>query len=362
MERCPLLAEEVIKAIEHGSPCRVPMMLHQWNGPAVFEERSKQVEEIQKQYPSDAYMIYPRMPAYWDEMDNPDHVAGYSWMNEAPPLPVEGKVGHDSNVAIRDWSQLEGMLEVWPDKNHEVMYAAYTPEEVQRQAAGRYVATHFCFCFYERLWSLRGMENILCDFYLNPEPVHRLMDALMDFYCSVMVRAGKELGVHAFYTTDDIGMQTGPMFSPGIFREFFKPRYKKLIQTAHEHNMHFWLHTCGDVRLFMDDFIEMGLDVIHPIQKYTMDEREVAERFGGRICFWAGMDVQQILPRGTPEEVRSEVRFMIDTYDRPDGGCMITAGNGVTPDVSLDNLFALYDETYRYGLAHREAYGRAGRA
>ena len=106
----------------------------------------------------------------------------------------------------------------------------------------------------------------------------------------------------------------------------------------------------------MDDFIEIGVDVIHPVQKYTMDEREVAERFGGRICFWAGMDVQQILPRGTPDDVRREVRFMIDTYDRREGGCMITAGNGITPDVPVENLRAFYEETYGYGLAHRRQF------
>jgi len=68
------------------------------------------------------------------------------------------------------------------------------------------------------------------------------------------------------------------------------------------------------------------------------------------------MDVQQILPWGTPEEVRQEVRFMIDTYDRADGGCMITAGNGITPDNPVENLRAFFDETYTYGLAHRNQF------
>jgi len=249
------------------------------------------------------------------------------------------------------------MLAEWPDPNLPQLYQGQK-EHLAKEAQGRYTGIHWAFCFYERLWSLRGMENILCDFFENPEPVHRLMDALTDFYCGVIRRGGQELGVDCVWTTDDIGMQTGPMFSPKIFKEFFKHRYAKLIQTAHENHMHFWLHTCGDVTKFMDDFIEIGLDVIHPIQKYTMDERDVARRFGGRVAFWAGMDVQQILPRGTPDEVRREVRFMIDTYDRPDGGCMITAGNGITPDVPIENLRAFYDETYNYGLSHRRKVGR----
>ena len=359
MNRPPLGAEEVIKAIEHRKPGRVPMMIHQWNGASAFGDRQKQVEEIQAQYPQDAFFIGPRMPGYWDDHGDPKNTPGYSWMHTPPPPQPAQSTGHDSNVAIIDWDMLDDMLAAWPDPDIPQLYAG-AKEAIQRDAAGRYTGICWAYCFYERLWSLRGMENILCDFFQNPRPVHRLMDALCDFYVGIIRRAGKELGVHSVYTTDDIGMQTGPMFSPAIFREFFKARYRRMIEAAHEHHMHFWLHTCGDVRLFLDDLIEIGVDVIHPIQKYTMDEREVAARFGGRICFWAGMDVQQILPRGTPDQVRREVRFMIDTYDRPDGGCMITAGNGVTPDVSLDNLLAFYDETYHYGVQHRRGFQVGG--
>jgi uroporphyrinogen-III decarboxylase len=197
------------------------------------------------------------------------------------------------------------------------------------------------------------MENTLVDFYENPSSVHRLLDAITEFHCAVIRRGARELGVKAVWTTDDIGMQTGPMFGYPIFNEFFKPRYARLIKTAHECGMHFWLHSCGNIELFLDDFVAMGLDVLHPVQKYAMDMGKIAARYGGRLSFWAGMDVQQILPFGTPEEVRREVRFLIDTFDRPDGGCMITSGNGITPDVPLENLRAFYDETYAYGYEHR---------
>lgn len=345
--------DEVIKAIEHHSPVRVPMMIHQWNGAHAFGDRQKQVEELQTKYPQDALITIPRMPNHWDDLANREHIPGYSWMHTPPPAPADKAVGHDANVSITDWGMLDDILAAWPDPNLPQMFQGHK-EQIAAHANGRYVAAHWWYCLYERLWSLRGMENILVDFYENPAAVHRLMDALTDFYCVVIRRAAVETGANAIYTTDDIGMQTGPMFSPAIFREFFLPRYQRMIDEAHRNRMHFWLHTCGDVRLFLEDFIAIGLDVIHPIQKYTMDEREVAQRFGGRICFWAGMDVQQTLPRGTPDDVRREVRFMIDTYDRPDGGCMITAGNGITPDVPLQNLEAFYDETYNYGREHRK--------
>ena len=350
--RPPLPRAEVIKAIERRKPSRVPMMIHLWNGYDPATAIGQRVREIQDSYPDDFFRIWPRMPEYWDDRSKPDHVPGYSWMNAPPPPDTGVARGHDANVAIRDWSQLDGILKEWPDPGIPQLFAG-AKEQIAQHAAGRYTGIHWWFCFYERLWSLRGMENILCDFFENPRQVHRLLDAMTEFYAGVIRRAGKELGVDFVLTSDDIGMQTGPMFSPAIFREFFKDRYAKLIRVAHEQNMHFWLHACGNIAPFIDDFVEIGLDVIHPIQKYTMDEREIAARFGGRISFWAGMDVQQILPRGTPEDVRREVRFMIDTYDRPDGGCMITAGNGIGADVPMDNLLAFYDETYSYGLAHR---------
>ena len=351
--REPLPASEVRNAIEHKSPSRVPMMIHQWTYPGAFGDRAEELQAILDEYPNDMYSVSPRYPDFWDEPDNA--IPGYSWMHGPQPEGFDSHA-HDANIAIPDMATLDAVLEAWPDANIPQMYEGCA-ESLAANANGRYTVAGWAFCFYERMWSLRGMENILCDFYEHPKAMHRLMDALCDFHETVIRRAGEEIKVDAISTTDDIGMQTGPMFSPAIFKEFFKPRYKRLIDAAHDHNMHFWLHTCGDVRLFMDDFLEIGLDVIHPIQKYTMNEPEIAERFGGKIAFWAGMDVQQVLPWGTPEEVREEVRFMIDTYDRPDGGCLITAGNGITPDNPIENLRAFFDETYHYGQAHRKTFG-----
>lgn len=352
-----LTQDDVVKAIEHQRPPRVPMMIHFWNYADRSQERGRKILEIQEQYPNDVFVAGARMPNYWDDIANPDHIPGYSWMNVPPPTPpkTDAPKAHDTNAAIGDWSQLDGMLAAWPDPNIPQMFAGQK-EHVDKNADGRYVLFTYWFCFFERLWSLRGMESLLCDFHLNPEPVHRLMDALTDFYCVVIRRAAKEVGARGVFTSDDIGMQTGPMFSPKVFKEFFKPRYARLIKTAHEAGMHFWLHTCGDVTPFMSDFVEIGLDVIHPVQKYAMDEAKTAERFGGKIAFWFGMDVQQIMPHGTPEQVRAEVRHVIDLFDRPEGGCMITAGNAITDDIPVDNLFAFYDETYNCGLAHRRVF------
>ena len=160
------------------------------------------------------------------------------------------------------------------------------------------------------------------------------------FTCGLWSGQKKNWRLTAF-CFDDIGTQTAPFFSLEIFREFFKPYYKKLIEKAHELGTHFWLHSCGNIELFLPEFIEIGLDVIHPIQRNTMNEQAVADKFGGQICILAGVDVQYLMAFGTPDEVRKEADFLKTTYRRPEGRLMLTMGNGSTPDWKTGNLEAL---------------------
>ena len=89
----------------------------------------------------------------------------------------------------------------------------------------------------------------------------------------------------AYFTSDDLGHQTGPMMSPAIFRELYVPLYERNLRLCSQQGMHFFLHTCGDNTLLLDDLIAAGVDVIHPIQKGCMDEKAVAEKYGHRISF-----------------------------------------------------------------------------
>ena len=166
----------------------------------------------------------------------------------------------------------------------------------------------------------------------------------------------KAAGADAIYVTDDLGTQTGPFFSPDIFEEYYLPCYKREIGAAHEMGMHFWLHSCGDIGIFLPRLIGLGLDVIHPIQKFAMDSKETVAKFGGQICFWAGFDVQHILQEEDTEGVRKEVRFLIDTFDRPDGGMCIGAGNGIVSGTPFENIEAFLDESIRYGIEHRASF------
>lgn len=335
------LSREEMKAVIEGKGRaeRVPILYDMWIYPWIYGERQKDFEEFLKNQPRDVDIVDLVLP---DNFEAPEDAPDYRW---APKgwKKKEG-VGLDQCGMADEWEDMEAVYEAFPS----IEYKGLIPHT--ENGKDKYTIARWCFCFFERLWSLRGMENALTDFYLYPEEVHRLFSRLTEYYMRIMERARKEAGVDAIFTTDDIGTQTGPFFSLEIFREFFKPYYKKLIDKAHSMGMHFWLHTCGNIEIFMEDFIEIGLDVIHPIQKYAMNPRETAEKYGGRICFLAGFDVQRIIPYGTEEEVRQEVREMIDVFDRDEGLFMMTMGNGSTVDWKLESLEALYDETVQYSL------------
>ena len=317
---------------------RIPMIYDFWTPAERLGKDEARAVELMEVYPCDAQCIQICMP---DVSDAPADDPEYKWLYREQKK--QKSASYDAQILIEDWEELDEIIAHFPDPKYPGIFKEKGKED------SRYKVACWWYCFFERLWSLRGMENALTDFYFYPDEVHRLFQKLTNFYMQVMERAKNELHADAIFTSDDIGTQTGPFFSEKIFVEFFKPYYKQLFDKAHSLDMHFWLHTCGNIELFLPHFIEIGLDVIHPIQKYTMEEARIAKLYGDKICIWAGFDVQKTIPFGTADEVREEVRFMIDTYVRKNGRFMLARGNCLTSDCPIDSFEALLRESYDYG-------------
>lgn len=334
-----LSREEIKDVIEgRGFRKRVPMAVHFWIDADRFGAQSEEYKKVLDQYPCDVLKMTIQMPEVFTA---PEDEASFRWLNKDNPFLENQSL--DAVSAIEDLEELDDIIAHFPDP-----YSVHIMPDCPKED-GRYRVCHWWYWMFERFWSLRGMENALCDFYEDPERVHQLFRALTDFYKVIVTRARKELHADAIFTSDDIGTQTGPFFSLDIFREFFKPYYKELIEHCHKEGMHFWMHSCGNIELFIPDLIEIGLDVIHPIQKYTMEEVEIAEKYGEQICIWGGFDVQQTIPFGSVEDVKREVRFMLDTYVKKNRRFILAAGNNMTEDTPLNSLEALLEEGISYG-------------
>lgn len=336
----PFTREELCRVIEgKGNAGRVPLIYNIWVAPETFGDRRDEVKKLLDVYPFDVEHLFIQMPEVFDApADDPT----FRWCQKANRY--EGSsVGLDARIAIEDWEELDDIIAHFPTPDAKKLLPSAPPK------GEKYRLIHWWYWMFERFWSLRGMENSLTDFYTDPEEVHRLFDALTNFYCGVLERAKRELNPDGLFLSDDIGTQNGPFFSVELFVEFFKPYYKRLIDKAHELGMHLWLHSCGNIEAYLPHLIEIGLDVIHPIQKHTMDEAHIAETYGDKICILAGFDVQQAIPYGTVDDVRKEARHLIDTFARKDGRFMLTMGNQVTPDCPVESLEALLEESFRYG-------------
>ncbi len=222
-----------------------------------------------------------------------------------------------------DFSDFAERLEPWAD--------------LAVMASGASVFQHPAF--------LRGSDNLLADMALRPELAEYLIDRHTDFYVAFFDRMFKSAPgkIDILRIADDLGMQDRLLMSPAMFDRFIGPRLDRIIRTAHDHGVKVMFHTCGAVVPLIDRLIDLGVDMLDPIQVRAkdMDPARIKERFGSRIALHGAIDTQYLLPRGTPEDVASEVRRMIGTLG-PEG-YVISPCHVLQTDVPTANVLALYD-------------------
>lgn len=259
---------------------------------------------------------------------------------------ADGVGATPADYPLLDWAGLDDYLAHRIPKAREPGRLDAVRPLFERHCTSRYCFGMIHLALFERFHCLRSMANVFTDFYTNEEEVRRLLDAIAA-YVVEFVRMWGELGVDAVFMTDDWGSQTSLMISPAMWRKFFKDHYARIFAEAHRFNMEVFFHSCGNVMQIVDDLIEVGLDVLDPIQPEAMDIEQVAQRFGGRVAFNGGISLQQGLSQGTPSQVRDEVCRLIDTLGRPFGGALVVSpSNMMTPEIPLENLRAMFEAAH----------------
>jgi len=202
-------------------------------------------------------------------------------------------------------------------------------------------------------WYLRGFENFMIDLLMNKDFAHALMRRITDYqktrYAKFLEIAGDALDVVLF--CDDIGGQDGLYISPNTYREMIKPYHTELFQLIKSlTKAQLMFHSCGSVVPLLDDFVEIGMDILNPVQVAAkgMDTAKLKRRYGQRISFWGAIDTQWVLPYGTPEDVRAEVRRRVADL-APGGGYVVAPVHVVQADVPAENVIALCDEVTQRG-------------
>ncbi|MBN1672327.1 MAG: uroporphyrinogen-III decarboxylase-like protein [Kiritimatiellae bacterium] len=213
--------------------------------------------------------------------------------------------------------------------------------EIAATAGDRYVLACFSSPLFQRQWFLRGLGTVLMDLALYPAFTCELLDVLTEFDLGI-VRGVAARGADGIFFYDDYAQQSGPLFSPAMFGEFYTPRLKRIFGEARERGLDVFFHCCGDVSLILDDIVEAGAQVFNPFQPEVLDVQAVARKYAGRLAFYGGLSTQKTLPFGTPDDVRAETRMLIDLF-AAQGGYIFSAAHAIQRDVPVENVVALVD-------------------
>jgi uroporphyrinogen decarboxylase len=207
---------------------------------------------------------------------------------------------------------------------------------------GRYFTVVELWNIFKSSWELRGFERYMMDLSLEPRSVEALADKILEYRIKQSLEIGRR-GIDMIMISGDVAMQKGMMLSPRVWRKYFKPRLRTWLEEVRRHyDIYFMFHSDGNMESIMEDVIEIGFDVIDPIQPECMDVVAIKRLFGDQICLHGTISCQVTLPYGTVEDVRAEVLQRIDCCGQH-GGLILSPSNTFQPDVALEKILCLYD-------------------
>ncbi len=268
--------------------------------------------------------------------------------------PDGGNSFHIAGYPLRHATQRDLADYPWPDGASPALVtglaqrAKFLHEKTPYAVLGE-ISGHI----FERAQMMRGFDAFLLDMAADRDFAEELLDRILaieiDIAATFLDAVGPYLDIFAF--KDDIAMQSGPIISPVMFREMIKPRMKKLIETIRSKTRaKLWFHSCGSVYYAIPDLLELGIDILNPVQVRAkdMDTARLKREFGDRLAFWGGIDTQQVLPFGTPAEVAAEVRQRLADL-APGGGYVLASVHNLEADVPGENIWAMVQTARQYG-------------
>jgi uroporphyrinogen decarboxylase len=195
---------------------------------------------------------------------------------------------------------------------------------------------------FETAWALRGIESFLMDLVLHPGFVDELLAAITDYYLGV-IRESFKYEIDAFAFGEDLGSQTmGLIMGPSHWRRYFKPCMARMFAPIKQAGKTVWMHSDGQIDDILEDLVEIGLDVYNPFQPEIRNLFQTKQRYRNRLAFHGGIGIQELLPYGTPEQVKAEVARLIAGIGAG-GGYIVGTAHAVMADVPAENIMALIE-------------------
>jgi uroporphyrinogen decarboxylase len=263
--------------------------------------------------------------------------------------PMFNELGGKKRSSLSEggvFAETEDLAEVeafsWPELTY-IDFAETLKEIDKTVAAGQAVLSGSWSSFYHKACDFFGMENYFIKMHTNPAVVDAVTRHIVDFYLEINEKLFSIAGskIDAFFFGNDFGSQLDLLISPAYFDRFVMPYFREFTEQAHHHGYNVVLHSCGAIDRVINRLIDAGVEVLHPIQAMAkdMDAESLVKKYKGKITFMGGVDTQRILPFGTPEDVRTEVRRLKNLF----GPNFIVSPSheSLLPNVSPVNIAAM---------------------
>jgi len=275
----------------------------------------------------------------------PKKYGKYYDMSSHPPLSGEKTLEEIENYS-------------WPDPKNNQRIKGFKDKLCQLRNNTSYGLLHGGALgggtFELALW-LRGFEDFYCDLTANPGRACALLDKIVDLKIQYWEKALEKFGKYVDIAVewDDLGAQETSLISPQMYKKYIKPRHRKLfsaIKKASPKRIYIFLHSDGCIYDLIPDLIEVGVDIINPVQvgAKKMDPEVLKRKFGKNIVFWGGgINTQKTLPYGTKQQIMDEVKRRIEEF-APGGGFVFSAIHNIQPDVSPENIMTMVEAFHRY--------------
>jgi uroporphyrinogen decarboxylase len=307
-----------------------------WFRPILRSDGSHEVEQDG--------LIIARMPhqgAFYDQMHFP-YLDGYP--SDYADLPAAMRTVLWQALAHSPWDHAADAT-FWTDLRAKALHLRATTDKALMIVCG-------CNLFE---WGtfLRRMDNFMMDLLCEPEEVERLVEALMEIHLRGLAKVCTAVGdvVDILRFGDDLGMISGPLMSPEVYRTLFKRHHTRLNEYVHTHSwMKTFLHSCGSISRLLPDLIDAGYDIINPVQTncVEMDPATLKREFGGDITFWGGgCDTAAVLNKATPDEVRRHVLERCAIF-APKGGFVFNSIHNILPEVPPQNIIAMFKAVHEF--------------
>ena len=266
---------------------------------------------------------------------------------------MDGIVGSVHQYPLADISKYPSYR--FPDPEHStglgsIDWDVFEKEIAQQKATGQMTYGDLRHGHtFQQLCDIRGYMDTLADLTDEEPEILELLERLCQFNLA-QIRHFLKADVDIVRIPEDLGMQTGPMISPGLFKEYIKPLYQRMLEPVRRAGKIIHMHSDGNIRSLVDDIIEGGVDIIN-LQDLVNGVDWIGEKFRGRTCVDLDIDRQNITPFGTPGQIDAHVRRCVETVGCKDGGLMMIYG--LYPGVPLENVRALMDAMTRYATFYR---------